>query len=148
VYKRVYGVEVLRERLAHLLRHAVRTSPIVNSRFGPTDADFGLPMNATGDPMLVVNRAECLLALYMLTVEGAGVEFLDSDRLEVLRGLVKGGALDEAAVFGDIQDPAERLAARRSMPVWLARQWVLQYGEQAADELAAKINRPCPPTLR
>ena len=56
IYQRVYGVEVLRGRLSFLLEHAVKQSPLVGRRFGPTLADFGLPMNATGDPMLVVNR--------------------------------------------------------------------------------------------
>jgi hypothetical protein len=79
----VYGTEVLRGRLTYLLEQAVRSSPAVNRRFGPTDADFGLPMNGTGDPMLVVNRAECLLALYMMTEEKVPVEFLDADRFEV-----------------------------------------------------------------
>ena len=147
IYKRVYGVEVLRGRLQYLLEHAVKTSPLINPRFGPTEADFGLPLNATGDPMLIVNRAESLLALYMMTVEGAPVEFLDSDRLEVLGGVGSKGKEVEA-IFDAIEDPVARIAARRSLPEWMVKRWVEQLGEEGADAMAAKINERPPTTLR
>ena len=157
IYSRVYGVEVLRKRLEFLLEYAVRQSPMVGKRFGPTLADFGLPMNATGDPMLVVNRAECLLALYMLTEEGGReggrgpmVEFLDSDRLEVL-GVVGREVMGEGAregLFDSIQDPVARIAARRSLPEWLVRQFVQAVGEEGAEAMAAALNKKPPTTLR
>jgi hypothetical protein len=137
---------VLRGRLLYLLEHAVKNSPLINPRFGPTVADFGLPLNATGDPMLIVNRAESLLALYMMTEEKAPVEFLDSDRLEVLGGLGQGKEIE--AIFDAIEDPVERIAARRSMPTWMVKRWVDQMGEEQADAMAAKINERPPTTLR
>lgn len=107
IYRRVYGVEVLRGRLMALLEHIVKTSPLMNRRFGPSAADFGLPFSDK-DPMLQVNRAECLLALYMLTEEeGAAVEFLDGDRMEVLTTALQQAGAQQAA-FDAIEDPAHR----------------------------------------
>jgi len=157
IYSRVYGVEVLRKRLEFLLEYAVKQSPMVGKRFGPTLADFGLPMNATGDPMLVVNRAECLLALYMLTEEGKKeggqaplVEFLDSDRLEVL-GTVGREVMSEGereALFDSIEDPVARIAARKSFPEWLVRQFVQAVGVDGAEAMAGALNQRPPTTLR
>ncbi|EKU23073.1 fmu domain-containing protein [Nannochloropsis gaditana CCMP526] len=156
IYARVYGVEVLRARLSFLLEHAVAQSSLVGRRFGPTLADFGLPMDASGDPMLVVNRAECLLALYMLTeeVDGEGrpprVDFLDSDRLEVLGAVSREGMTEgeREALFDQVDDPSERLAARRSLPSWLAARFLEQLGKEGAEALALALNRKPPTTLR
>lgn len=55
-------------------------------------ADYGMSDDVEDDPLAQMNQAECLLALYMLHKEegggvgGATVDFLDSDRLEVLEG--------------------------------------------------------------
>lgn len=52
-------------------------------------ADYGMTDNVEDDPLSQLNQAECLLALYMLHKEKVGVtavDFLDNDRLEVLRG--------------------------------------------------------------
>lgn len=128
-----------------------QTSPLVDRRFGPTPADFGLPMNATGDPMLVVNRAECLLALYMMTEEqedSPPVQFLDSDRLEVLGAVGEQPAAALDALFDQDADPATRIAARRSFPGWMVQQWVAQLGEEGADAMAARLNARPPTTLR
>lgn len=108
IYRRVYGVEVLKGRLTYLLEHIVKTSPFMNRRFGPTQAEFGLPMSVSGDPLLEVNRAESLLALYMMTEEKeARVEFLDGDRMEVLSAAL-GGEGGVEAIFAAIEDPVER----------------------------------------
>jgi len=93
--------------------------------------------------MLIVNRAECLLALYMLTEEKVPVEFLDKDRLEVLSSLDVNSEL-----FERIKDPAERLATRRSIPTWMAKRFIDQYGDTAADAISAWLNKPAPITLR
>lgn len=123
----------------------------MDRRFGPTPADFGLPMNATGDPMLVVNRAECLLALYMMTEEGASVEFLDSDRLEVLGAVGEKLGREELDGLFDAafpSDPVGKIAARHSFPEWMVTQWVAQLGEEGADAMAARLNARPPTTLR
>ncbi len=123
----------------------------MDRRFGPTPADFGLPMNATGDPMLVVNRAECLLALYMMTEEQAAVQFLDSDRLEVLGAVgEKLGPEGVEALFDSAfpAEPVARIAARRSFPEWMVEQWVAALGEDGADAMAARLNARPPMTLR
>jgi len=40
---------------------------------------------AASDPLARLCRAECMLALIILHVEGGRVDFVDEDRLEVLR---------------------------------------------------------------
>jgi 16S rRNA (cytosine967-C5)-methyltransferase len=44
--------------------------------------------------------------------------------------------------------PAERLAALRSLPVWIAEAWLASLGPEGADALAAAMNRPGPVTAR
>ena len=48
-------------------------------------ADFG--MGDPADPYVRACRAECMLAVLMLHLEQVDVNFIDSDRLEVLRGV-------------------------------------------------------------
>lgn len=109
-------------------------------------------MNATGDPMLVVNRAECLLALYMMTEEeGASVDFLDSDRLEVLGAVGEKLSKEELDGLFDAalpSDPVGKIAARHSFPEWMVSEWVTQLGEEGADAMAARLNARPPTTLR
>jgi 16S rRNA C967 or C1407 C5-methylase (RsmB/RsmF family) len=98
-----------------------------------------------------VNRAECLLALYMMTEEqGQAVEFLDSDRLEVLGAVGEKLSREEVDGLFDAQlaDPVQRIAARRSFPAWMVEQWVAQLGEDGADAMAARLNERPPTTLR
>jgi 16S rRNA (cytosine967-C5)-methyltransferase len=45
-------------------------------------------------------------------------------------------------------DLAERLAAQRSLPLWLAQRWVHQFGFSEADALAQSMNKPGPLTVR
>ena len=52
-------------------------------------ADYGMCDDVEDNPLAQMNQAECLLALYMLHKEKLGVtavDFLDADRLEVLKG--------------------------------------------------------------
>lgn len=52
-------------------------------------ADYGMCDDVEDNPLAQMNQAECLLALYMLHKEKIGVEavdFMDADRLDVLRG--------------------------------------------------------------
>lgn len=52
-------------------------------------SDYGMNDDVEDNPLAQMNQAECLLALYMLhkeKTEVAAVDFLDADRLEVLKG--------------------------------------------------------------
>lgn len=61
-------------------------------------SDYGMGDDLDGNPLAQMNHAECLLALYMLHKEEDSsrggeaprpppvIDFLDADRLEVLRG--------------------------------------------------------------
>ncbi len=44
--------------------------------------------------------------------------------------------------------PVLRLATQRSLPIWIARAWLEQYGRDDADALAAALNEAGPVTLR
>ena len=59
-------------------------------------------MGAASDPYAKLCRAECMLALLILHVEGGAVDFVDEDRLEVLRDAPPKDAIDglRAAVAG------------------------------------------------
>lgn len=46
------------------------------------------------------------------------------------------------------EDPDLALAARRSIPAWVARRWRMAYGADEADALAEALNRPGPVFLR
>ena len=51
--------------------------------------DYGVSDKAEDDPLARMNQAECLLALHMLHKEKlatSAIDFVDSDRLEVLAG--------------------------------------------------------------
>lgn len=45
-------------------------------------------------------------------------------------------------------DDADRLAFERSLPPWLARRWIAQFGLAKADALAAATNEPGPISIR
>ena len=69
------------DQLLSLLQGAVdRTSWV--DEFGMT-ADFGI--GDLQNPYVRICRAECMLAALLLHVEGSDVNFLDDERLEVLR---------------------------------------------------------------
>ena len=68
-----------------MLNHAVESTPWVK-QFGAAPS-FGV--GADTDPYARVRRAECMLALLILHVEGGEVLFIDEDRLEVLRDSVQ-----------------------------------------------------------
>ena len=75
-------VAAARDPLMGLLQAAVGAAPWV-AKYG-TESDFGL--GDAADPYVRSCRAECLLALLILHAEGGPVDFIDADRLEVLRG--------------------------------------------------------------
>lgn len=70
-----------RGALQALLESAVSSTPWV-SEFGMS-ADFGV--GEAKDPYVRACRAECMLAALVLHVEQGSVNFVDEDRVEVLR---------------------------------------------------------------
>ena len=69
------------EPLGALLQAAADAAPWV-AKFGATQT-FGL--GELSDPYVRLCRAECMLAALVLHVEGGRVDFVDEERLEVLR---------------------------------------------------------------
>ena len=67
--------------LTALLGAAVDATPWI-TRFGAT-AQFGV--GDASDPYVRACRAECMLAVLILHVDGGEVSFIDEDRLEVLQ---------------------------------------------------------------
>ena len=66
-------------------------------------ADFGMGDDA--NPYVRACRAECMLAVLMLHSERVGVDFIDSDRLEVLRDTPSNASLQ--AVRAAVLEPSE-----------------------------------------
>ena len=69
------------DALVALLAAAVAATPWV-SQFGAS-AQFGV--GEASDPYVRACRAECMLAALVLHVDGGDVNFIDEDRIEVLR---------------------------------------------------------------
>lgn len=85
------------------------------------------------------------LWLALLLVE---VHRFDPEEAAVAAG-IDPAALEAALSRRDEpDDPVEALALRRSLPSWLARRWIEQFGIDAADCLAAAMNQPGPITVR
>ena len=78
------------DELIALLDATVAATPWVG-KFGAS-ASFGV--GDAADPYVRACRAECMLALLILHVDGGDVAFIDEERLEVLRDAPPGEALD------------------------------------------------------
>lgn len=79
--QRLLRIEMAKEALTTLLESLVTLTPWINKfKAAPS---FGV--GAASDPLARLCRAECMLALIILHVEGGKVDFVDEDRLEVLR---------------------------------------------------------------
>jgi len=79
--QRLLRIEKAKEALTTLLESIVTLTPWINKfKAAPS---FGI--GAASDPLARLCRAECMLALIILHVEGGRVDFVDEDRLEVLR---------------------------------------------------------------
>ena len=88
--QRVLRVDAAQDALYTLLELAVAATPWV-TRFG-AEAQFGI--GKPSDPYVRLCRAECMLALVILHVEQRAVDFLEEERLEVLRDAVTSDAVD------------------------------------------------------
>ena len=83
------------------LEQVVEDTPWID-QFG-MGADLG--MGDVANPYVRACRAECMLALLMLHLERVEVNFIDSDRLEVLRDAPSSDSLSE--VLAAVVEPAE-----------------------------------------
>eukprot|EP00322_Chrysochromulina_rotalis_P024901 CAMPEP_0115863956 /NCGR_PEP_ID=MMETSP0287-20121206/18952_1 /TAXON_ID=412157 /ORGANISM="Chrysochromulina rotalis, Strain UIO044" /LENGTH=172 /DNA_ID=CAMNT_0003318411 /DNA_START=1 /DNA_END=519 /DNA_ORIENTATION=- len=89
--KRVLRVGAARSALSSLLEQLVDSAGWIQMfKAAPS---FGV--GPSTDPYARLCRAECMLALVILHVEGGTVEFIDEDRLEVLRDNPSADALEE-----------------------------------------------------
>jgi hypothetical protein len=79
--RRIVQVGAAQSQLIDQLEALVASTPWI-SKFGAT-ASFGVGPSA--DPYVRMCRAECMLALIILHVEGGKVDFIEEERLEVLR---------------------------------------------------------------
>ena len=72
--------------LRFLLAAAVARSSFI-AKYG-MQSDYGVSEDIDDNPLVQMNHAECLLALYMLHKEGQGAVpgFIDDEKLAVLKG--------------------------------------------------------------
>ena len=79
--RRILQADAAGSVLVDHLEALVASTPWI-SKFGAT-ASFGV--GPPSDPYVRMCRAECMLALIILHVEGGAVDFIEEERLEVLR---------------------------------------------------------------
>ena len=82
------------DELVALMNAAVAATPWV-SKFGATSS-FGVGDGK--DPYVRSCRAECMLAVLLLHVDGADVAFIDEERVEVLRDAAPADAIEAVRV--------------------------------------------------
>jgi 16S rRNA C967 or C1407 C5-methylase (RsmB/RsmF family) len=101
------------------------------------------------DPMQLLHRAECLLAMYILTEEsGSKVEFIESDRLNILTKYLDVDEINTEDYYNDIEDPIERISKRHSMPEWIVQRYVEEFDSEGANSLCAALNQPSKTVVR
>jgi hypothetical protein len=89
--RQVQQTDLARGELVALLEAAVSATPWVE-QFGAA-ASFGV--GDAADPYVRASRAECMLAALVLHADGGDVDFIDEDRLEVLRDSPPAEAVDD-----------------------------------------------------
>mmetsp|Transcript_41044 Transcript_41044/g.52904 ORF Transcript_41044/g.52904 Transcript_41044/m.52904 type:complete len:225 (+) Transcript_41044:128-802(+) len=72
-----------RDKLRVILEKKIESKPLIRKWGG--EAEFGLGSTLHENPLTQLCHAECLLALHMLAFDKAPVEFIDAERLEVLK---------------------------------------------------------------
>jgi 16S rRNA (cytosine967-C5)-methyltransferase len=153
----VFGVCVLRARLAHQARHAAAA---LRAQGGDAAACAALDAAAAAcddEPAAAHARSDAdaaaavLAALYLLHDSPPACAAAASSAAAALgvppAALAAARAAAPAALTWP-SDAAAALAARRSLPRWLASEWVAQLGAAHADALAAALGAPGPVTLR
>ena len=122
----VLGCCVLRARLDYLLRSA-----------GANSAE------AAGE-----EYARLLVALYLLHEAPASWTPVDVGALGLRAETLSALRASSPALLSWPADAAESLAAKRSLPLWLAAAFVRRFGDDGADALGAQLNAVGPVTLR
>jgi 16S rRNA (cytosine967-C5)-methyltransferase len=138
----VYGTLRWRGRLDYLIAEALdrdlaTLEPLVTSalRVGAYQLFFSdrIPANAAVD-----EAVRCVRAM--------GLERATGLVNAVLRRLAREG---DSIEFPKLEtDPLDYLVHAGSLPLWLAKRWLDQYGAEEAAELAATMNEPAPVTIR
>jgi 16S rRNA (cytosine967-C5)-methyltransferase len=138
----VYGTLRWRGRLDYLIAKALdrdisKLEPLVTSalRVGAYQLFFSdrIPANAAVD-----EAVRCVRAM--------GLERATGLVNAVLRRLARDG---ESIEFTSLEtDPLDYLVHAGSLPLWLAKRWLEEFGAEEAAELAATLNQPAPVTLR
>lgn len=101
--RRVLAVGAALEPLHALLEQVAADTPSIEKY--KMEGDYGL--GDVADPYVRACRAECMLAVLMLHLERAEVEFIDADRLEVLRDAPSGASVQAVrAKLGECLDDA------------------------------------------
>ena len=138
----VYGTLRWRGRLDYLIAKALdrelsTLEPLVTSalRVGTYQLFFSdrIPANAAVD-----EAVRCVRAM--------GLERATGLVNAVLRRLAREGDQIELPKIED--DPLEYLIHTESLPKWLAKRWLSQFGAEEASKLAASMNQPPPVTIR
>lgn len=155
IRKRVFGTVALQLRLNYILEKVVEKSGTLEQKFGFKLGDFGLSVSAideedqSGDPLQLLHKAECLLATYMLTEEkDSKVEFLESDRLDILVKNLDLEEIESDEFYKDIKDDVERISKRRSMPTWIVKRYIEEFGFDGTDSLCNALNMPTKTVVR
>ena len=138
----VYGTLRWRGRLDYLIAKALdrdisKLEPLVTSalRVGAYQLFFSdrIPANAAVD-----EAVRCVRAM--------GLERATGLVNAVLRRLAREG---DSFEFPKLEtDPLEYLVHAGSLPLWLAKRWLDEYGAEEAAKLAATMNEPAPVTIR
>jgi 16S rRNA (cytosine967-C5)-methyltransferase len=138
----VYGTLRWRGRLDYLIAKALdrdlaTLEPLVTSalRVGAYQLFFSdrIPANAAVD-----EAVRCVRAM--------GLERATGLVNAVLRRLAREGDKIEFPKLED--DPLDYLVHAGSLPLWLAKRWLAQFGPEEAAKLAQTMNEPAPVTLR
>ncbi len=138
----VYGTLRWRGRLDYLISKALdrdlsTLEPLVTSalRVGAYQLFFSdrIPANAAVD-----EAVRCVRAM--------GLERATGLVNAVLRRLAREGDQIELPKLED--DPLDYLVHAGSLPLWLAKRWLSQFGAEEAAQLAAAMNEPAPVTIR
>jgi 16S rRNA (cytosine967-C5)-methyltransferase len=138
----VYGTLRWRGRLDYLIAKALdrdisKLEPLVTSalRVGAYQLFFSdrIPANAAVD-----EAVRCVRAM--------GLERATGLVNAVLRRLAKDGDSIELPKLET--DPLDYLVHAGSLPRWLAKRWLAEFGPEEAAELAATMNQPAPVTVR
>jgi 16S rRNA (cytosine967-C5)-methyltransferase len=138
----VYGTLRWRGRLDYLISQALdrdlgKLEPLVTSalRVGAYQLFFSdrIPANAAVD-----EAVRCVRAM--------GLERATGLVNAVLRRLAREGDQIELPKLED--DPLDHLVHSQSLPLWLAKRWLSQFGAEEAAKLAATMNQAAPVTIR